>query len=45
MPNPKAAFRESGAPAICGLCGGTEVSGCLLHKGMDIHACRQFKPL
>tara|TARA_R110001592_G_scaffold106530_10_gene299010 strand:- start:1957 stop:2094 length:138 start_codon:yes stop_codon:yes gene_type:complete len=45
MPNPKAQLRESGAPVICGLCGGTERSGCLLNSGMDIHACPQFKPL
>jgi|13_taG_2_1085334.scaffolds.fasta_scaffold02278_11 hypothetical protein len=45
MPNPKAALRESGVPSICGLCGATERTGCLLHNGIDIHACPQFKPL
>lgn len=44
--NPRAAMRESGAPVMCGLCGGTERTGCLLHEGgMDLHACPQFKPL
>jgi hypothetical protein len=47
MPNPKAAMRESGAPVICGLCGGVERTGCQLpqHGGMDLHACPQFVPL
>ena len=45
--NPKTAMREGGAPVICGLCGGTERTGCQLpqHGGMDIHACPQFTSL
>ena len=36
---------EAGMPVICGKCGGTNVSGCKLHRGMDIHACPLFEPL
>tara|TARA_R100000329_G_scaffold135172_2_gene115430 strand:+ start:1001 stop:1189 length:189 start_codon:yes stop_codon:yes gene_type:complete len=36
---------EAGLPIICRKCGGTNTSGCNLHKGMDIHACPQFEPL
>ena len=43
--NPKAAMRESGMAQLCGACGGTDRTGCLLHKGMDLHACPQFTPL
>ncbi len=45
MPNPRANLRESAAPVICGSCGAIERTGCLLHGGMDIHACPQFRPL
>ena len=43
----KAQMRESGGPMICGLCGGTERTGCQLpqHGGMDLLACPTFKPL
>jgi hypothetical protein len=45
--NPKTAMREGGAPLICGLCGGTERTGCQLpqHGGMDLLACPTFQPL
>jgi hypothetical protein len=45
--NPKTAMREGGAPMICGLCGGTERTGCQLpqHGGMDLLACPTFQPL
>tara|TARA_S200002703_G_C3786704_1_gene242596 strand:- start:340 stop:924 length:585 start_codon:yes stop_codon:yes gene_type:complete len=45
--NPKTEMRESGGPMICGLCGGTERTGCQLpqHGGMDLLACPTFKPL
>jgi hypothetical protein len=45
--NRKTAMREEGAPLICGLCGGTERSGCQLpqHGGMDLLACPTFQPL
>ena len=43
--NPKAAMRESGMAQMCGSCGGTDRTGCLLHKGMDLNACPQFTPL
>lgn len=45
--NPKTAMREGGAPMICGLCGGTERTGCQLpqHDGMDLLACPTFQPL
>lgn len=42
--NPRATMREEGM-GICGLCGGTDRTGCLLHEGMDLHACPKFKPL
>jgi len=42
--NPRAAMREGGG-TMCGTCGGTERTGCLLHNGMDIHACESFQPL
>jgi hypothetical protein len=42
--NPRATMREAGM-GICGLCGGTDRTGCLLHEGMDLHACPKFKPL
>ena len=45
--NPKTAMREGAAPMICGLCGGTERTGCQLpqHGGMDLLACPTFQPL
>lgn len=45
--NPKTAMREGEAPVICGLCGGTERTGCQLpqHGGMDLLACPTFQPL
>jgi len=45
--NRKTAMREEGGPMICGLCGGTERSGCQLpqHGGMDLFACPDFRPL
>jgi len=45
--NPKTAMREGMAPVICGLCGGTERTGCQLpqHGGMDLLACPSFQPL
>tara|TARA_R110000744_G_scaffold54257_2_gene115268 strand:+ start:264 stop:434 length:171 start_codon:yes stop_codon:yes gene_type:complete len=46
--NPKASLREegeSGINVLCGTCGGSNRTGCLLHKGMDIHACPKFQPL
>jgi len=36
---------EQGAPMVCGLCGGTEDTGCLAHGGIDLMACPKFKPL
>lgn len=45
--NPKTAMREGGGMTICGLCGGTNRTGCQLpqHGGMDLLACPQFVPL
>lgn len=45
--NPKTTMREGAAPVICGLCGGTERTGCQLpqHGGMDLLACPTFQPL
>jgi len=41
----KAMMRERNVPLLCGRCGATQETGCLLHNGMDIHACPAFKPL
>lgn len=46
--NPRATLREKGEQGgnvLCGSCGGSPRTGCLLHEGMDIHVCDQFKPL
>ena len=46
--SPKAMLREAGEggkSVLCGTCGGSNRTGCLLHRGMDIHACPKFVPL
>lgn len=47
---PASAMRErmeSGLPVICGACGATPDTGCLMaeHRGIDLSACPSFQPM